>query len=207
MKTTKEKVSYCIGLETGRNLKQQFADMETELLRQGFLDALEGTPPKLAQDEVISIMQSLRQQIEQQQKEFITKLAEDNKNEGEAFLESNKRKEGVVALSSGLQYKVLQKGSGAKPSLTDVVSVHYRGTFLDGQVFDSSYERGKPQVFPVNRVIPGWSQALQLMQVGDKVQVFIPHYLAYGEAGFGDDIPPCTTLVFEMELLGIEQGN
>jgi FKBP-type peptidyl-prolyl cis-trans isomerase FklB len=204
MKTTKEKVSYCIGLETGRNLMRQFSDMDVDLLLDGFQDALTQSDPKLQQDEVQSIMQALRQQVEQQQKVFYSKLSEQNKKEGETFLKENKEKEGIVTLASGLQYKVLQEGTGAKPTPVDVVSVHYRGTFLNGQIFDSSYERGKPHSFPVNRVIPGWSEALQLMRVGDKWQIFVPHYLAYGEAGFGNEIGPNTTLVFEMELLGIE---
>lgn len=203
MKTTKQKVSYCIGLETARNLLRQFTDMDLKLLEDGFKDAIANTTPKLEQNEVQSIMQALRQQVDQQQKQFITKLSEDNRKEGEVFLLANKEKEGVVTLNSGLQYKVLSPGTGPKPTAVDVVSVHYRGSFIDGRIFDSSYERGKPHAFPVNRVIAGWSEALQLMRVGDKWQIFIPHYLAYGEAGFGNEIGPCTTLIFEMELLGI----
>jgi FKBP-type peptidyl-prolyl cis-trans isomerase FklB len=203
MKTTREKVSYCIGLETGRNLKRQFSDMDSGLLKDGFDDGIRENNPKLSAEEIQSIMQALRQQIEQQQRQYFAKVSEQNKNEGEAFLEENKQKDGVQVLKSGLQYKVLQSGDGEKPTPVDVVSVHYRGSFINGQIFDSSYERGKPQVFPVNRVIPGWSEALQHMQVGDKWQIVVPHYLAYGDAGFGNEIGPCTTLIFEMELLGI----
>lgn len=203
MKSTREKVSYCLGLETGRNLQRQFNDMDAELLRKGFEDAIANNNPKLSQDEVQSIMQALKQQVEMQQKQFYAKLSEQNRQEGENYLEANKANEGVVTLKSGLQYKVLTPGTGPKPTPADVVSVHYRGSFINGSIFDSSYERGKPQVFPLNRVIPGWSEALQLMRVGDKWQIVIPHYLAYGEAGFGNEIGPNTTLVFEMELLGI----
>ena len=203
MKSTREKVSYCIGLETGKNLKKQFSDMDFDLLQKGFEDGVSDGMPKLTQEEIQSIMQALRQQIEQQQKQYMAKVSEQNRQEGETFLEENKQKEGVKILKSGLQYKVLQSGTGAKPTPADVVSVHYRGSFINGAIFDSSYERGKPQVFPVNRVIPGWSEALQHMQVGDKWQIVVPHYLAYGEAGFGNEIGPCTTLIFEMELLGI----
>ncbi len=203
MKSTREKVSYCIGLETGKNLKKQFSDMDFELLQKGFEDGVHDDLPKLNQEEVQSIMQALQQQIEQQQRQHFAKVSEQNRHEGEAFLEENKQNEGVKVLRSGLQYKVLQGGTGPKPTAADVVSVHYRGSFINGRIFDSSYERGKPQVFPVNRVIPGWSEALQLMQVGDKWQICVPHYLAYGEAGFGNEIGPCTTLVFEMELIGI----
>ena len=203
MKSTREKVSYCIGLETGRNLKRQFSDMDSGLLEKGFEDGIMENNPKLSQEEIQSIMQALRQQIEQQQRQYFAQVSEQNKKEGEDFLEENKKKDGVRVLKSGLQYKVLQNGNGDKPTPVDVVSVHYRGSFINGAIFDSSYERGKPQVFPVNRVIPGWSEALQHMQVGDKWQIVVPHYLAYGEAGFGNEIGPCTTLIFEMELLGI----
>ena len=203
MKSTREKVSYCIGLETGKNLKQQFVDMDLQLLSEGFHDALSDADPKLSHDEVRSVMIALRKQVESQQKQFISKLSEENKKAGEAFLAENKKKEGVTTLSSGLQYKVITKGDGPSPTLLDVVTAHYKGTFLDGRVFDSSYERGKPNVFPVNRVIPGWAEVLQLMQVGDKWQVFIPSYLAYGEMGFGNEIGPNTTLIFEMELINI----
>jgi FKBP-type peptidyl-prolyl cis-trans isomerase FklB len=203
MKTTREKVSYCIGLETGKNLKRQFSDMDFDLLQKGFEDGISDAAAKLVPEEIESIMQALRQQVEQQQRQFFAKVSEQNRKEGEAYLEENKQKEGVQVLKSGLQYKVIQPGTGPKPTPADVVSVHYRGSFINGSIFDSSYERGKPQVFPVNRVIPGWSEALQHMQVGDKWQIVIPHYLAYGEAGFGNEIGPCTTLVFEMELIGI----
>jgi FKBP-type peptidyl-prolyl cis-trans isomerase FklB len=207
MKSTKEKVSYCIGLETGKNLKQQFTDIDMDLLNEGFQDGITNSSPKLSQDEIRSILIALRNQIESQQKQYIAQVAEENKKEGETFLSTNKTKEGVVTLSSGLQYKVMKEGAGEKPTLFDVVSVHYKGHFVDGRVFDSSYERGKPQVFPVNRVIQGWSEALQMMKVGDKWQLFIPHYLAYGEHGFGQEIGPNTTLIFEMELLSINNGN
>lgn len=203
MNTTKEKVSYCIGLETARNLMRQFGDMDLKLLEAGFMDALTNNRPRIENPEVESIMQALKGQVEQQQKQFFAQLSEQNRKEGEAFLSENKKKEGVITLNSGLQYKILSSGTGAKPTPADVVNVHYRGTFIDGRIFDSSYERGKPHVFPVNRVISGWSEALQLMHVGDKWQVFVPHYLAYGEGGFGEEIGPCTTLIFEMELLGI----
>ena len=203
MKSTREKVSYCLGLETGRNLLRQFNDMDIELLLKGFKDATDRSDPKLGQDEIQSIMQALRQQVETQQRQFYAKLSEQNRKDGEAYLENNKAQEGVTTLRSGLQYKVLTPGTGPKPTPADVVSVHYRGSAINGTIFDSSYERGKPQVFPLNRVIPGWSEALQLMHVGDKWQIVIPHYLAYGEAGYGNEIGPNTTLVFEMELLGI----
>lgn len=206
MKTTKEKVSYCIGLETGKNLKQQFADMDVQLLNEGFQDGLSDASPKLTSDEIRSILVALKNQVESQQKQYIAQLAENNKKQGDVFLSLNKQKEGVVALPSGLQYKVLKSGSGAKPSLFDHVTIHYKGTFTDGRVFDSSFDRGEPATFPLNRLIAGWSEALQLMQIGDKWQLFVPSYLAYGEQGYGPEIGPNTTLVFEVELLGINQA-
>jgi FKBP-type peptidyl-prolyl cis-trans isomerase FklB len=203
MNSTKEKVSYCIGIETGRSLIQQFADMDFESLLLGFKHAIQGESPKLPADEMRSVMQALKQQIEQQQRQYIAKASEENKKLGQAFLAENKNKEGVITLPSGLQYKVLHEGNGPSPTTLDLVQTHYRGYFLDGRVFDSTYERGKPQTFPVNRVIPGWSEALKMMKVGDKWQIFIPSYLAYGEMGFGNEIGPNMTLIFEMELLGI----
>lgn len=207
MKTTKEKVSYCIGLETGRNLKQQFADMDFELLLQGFQDAISGNNPELNQEEVQSILMALRQQVEAQQRQYFARVSEENKRRSESFLAENKDKDGIVALPSGLQYKVLSASqqSGPTPTPLDVVKVHYRGSFIDGRVFDSSYQRGQPHVFPLNRVIAGWTEVLQKMKVGDKWQVFIPPYLAYGENGFGQEIGPNMALIFELELLGINE--
>jgi FKBP-type peptidyl-prolyl cis-trans isomerase FklB len=207
MQTTKEKVSYCIGLETGKNLKQQFADMDFKYLAEGFHDALKDMPPQLAQEEIKSILVALRNQIETQQRQHFTRLSEENKQRGEAFLAENKTKEGVVTLQSGLQYKVLTSGPGKGPHPTplDVVKIHYRGSFIDGRVFDSSYQRGQPVSFPLNRVITGWSEIVQKMQVGDKWQVFIPSYLAYAENGYGQEIGPNATLIFEIELLGINE--
>lgn len=203
--STKDKVSYCIGLETGRNLKQQFGEMNLDFLKEGFSDALAGSRPQLEQQEIQSLLTALRQQIESQQRQHFTQISEENKKEGEAFLLENKGKEGIHTLSSGLQYKVLSsKGGGLeRPTALDTVKIHYRGSFIDGRVFDSSYQRGEPLIIPLNRAIPGWAEAVSLMSIGDQWQVFIPSYLAYGETGFGPEIGPNVTLVFEMELLGI----
>ncbi len=207
MKSTKEKVSYCIGLETARNLKQQFADLDLQCLTQGFNDALSETTPQLTQEEIHSVLAALRNQVESQQRQHFAKIAEENKKRSESFLSENKNKEGMTTLTSGLQYKVLAKGQAPSPHPTplDFVKIHYRGSFIDGRVFDSSYQRGQPHVFPLNRVIPGWIEVLQLMTVGDKWQVFIPPYLAYGEMGFGQEIGPNMALVFEIELLSINE--
>lgn len=205
MESNREKVSYCIGLETGKNIRNQFKDIDLELLKKGFSDAIAERTPALEVDEINNILTALSEQIQNQQKEFVLHVSDKNRQEGEAFLEQNKSKPGVITLGSGLQYKILATGTGPCPTLYDTVTIHYRGQFLDGTVFDSSYERGKPAQFPVNRVIPGWSEALKLMKVGDKWQVFIPSYLAYGEGGYGPHIEPNALLIFEMELLGISK--
>ena len=139
------------------------------------------------------------------QQEMAKKLGEKNKAEGEAFLAENKKKEGVITLPSGLQYKVIKAGTGKKPKATDTVTVHYQGTLIDGKEFDSSYRRGQPVTFPVNGVIPGWTEALQLMEEGAKWQIFIPSSLAYGDRGAGRDIGPHATLIFEIELVSIQE--
>jgi len=203
MKNNKEKVSYCIGLETGKNLGEQFVDIDTTMLIDGIQDGLRKNTPKLPAQEISALLAMLRQQVEQQQKTFIASLAEKNKQEGMQFLQKNKQSAGVISLPSGLQYTVLQAGSGPTPTLFDTVRVHYTGSFIDGRVFDSSYKRGEPVTFPVNKVIPGWSEVLQLMKVGDRWKVYIPSYLAYGEQGFGREIGPNMTLIFEMEIVSI----
>lgn len=204
MESNREKVSYCIGLEAGKNIKGQFKDIDQELLKKGFEHAIAEKNPELERDEIKEILTALQKQVQQQQKAFIEQVATKNKEEGEAFLKENADKEGVKVLSSGLQYKILESGSGETPSMHDEVSMHYRGTLINGTVFDSTYEREKPQDFPVSRVIPGWTEALKMMRVGDKWQVFIPSYLAYGETGYGPQIEPNATLIFEMELIKIK---
>jgi len=178
MDTQREKVSYCIGLEAGKNLKMQFGDIDITLLNQGFLDALTEIPPKLAQEEIKSILQALKQEMEKQRQNYLLELSEENKRTGELFLQENKEKEGIVVLPSGLQYKVLKNGIGPSPHPFDVVATHYRASFIDGTVFESTYEQGRPQVFPLARVIAGWSEALQLMKVGDKWQLFVPTFMS-----------------------------
>lgn len=203
MQTKREKVSYCIGLESGRNIATQFKDIDHELLKKGFTDALAGRTPSLDRGEIESILTALQRQIQEQQRAFVEQISEKNMEEGQEFLEENKNKEGVKTFPSGLQYKILASGNGDSPSIHDKVTVHYRGYFIDGTVFDSSYERKEPAEFPVNAVIPGWSEALKKMRVGDKWQLFIPSYLAYGEGGYGPQIQPNMMLIFEMELLKI----
>ena len=201
MENTSEKASYCIGLEAGTNIRRQFADVDMKTLSEGFTDGLKGSAPKLKPEEIQNILHAIRAQMEHQQKEMIGKIAQENKVKGEQFFADNKKKPGIVSVASGLQYQVLAQGTGDKPTLFDVVEVHYKGSFINGTVFDSSYDRGQPAVFPVNRIIPGWTEALQLMPVGSKWKLFIPSYLAYGEVGYGNQIPPNAALIFELELL------
>jgi FKBP-type peptidyl-prolyl cis-trans isomerase len=206
LETQKQKVSYSIGMDIGKNLKQNEIDVEMEALARGIKDALadSGSTPLLTQAQIEETMQKFQQEMMVKQNEKENAMSGKNKNEGEVFLVENAQKEGVVALPSGLQYKIVKAGNGPKPKLTDEVTTHYRGTLTDGTEFDSSYKRGQPTSFPVNGVIAGWTEALQLMPVGSKWQLFIPSNLAYGERGAGGVIGPNATLVFEIELLAIK---
>jgi FKBP-type peptidyl-prolyl cis-trans isomerase FklB len=159
----------------------------------------------MTDQDMIETMTAFQKEVMAKQQEAVKKLGEKNKAEGEAFLAENKKKEGVTTLPSGLQYKAVKAGSGKKPKATDTVTVHYRGTSIDGTEFDSSYRRGQPVSFPVNGVIPGWTEALQLMEEGAKWQVFIPSGLAYAERGAGREIGPNAALIFEIELISIQE--
>jgi FKBP-type peptidyl-prolyl cis-trans isomerase len=202
--TQKQKVSYSIGLDIGRNCKQGEIDIDLAALVQGIKDAISDSTPMLTDAQVRETMQQFQQEMITKQSEKSNMVAEKNKKEGEAFLAENAKKEGVVTLPSGLQYKIIQQGSGRKPKLTDEVTTHYRGTLLDGTEFDSSYKRGEPTSFPVNGVISGWTEALQLMPVGSKWQLFIPSNLAYGMRGAGGTIGPNAALIFDIELIAIK---
>ncbi len=201
LKTQKEKLSYIIGMDMGKNLKNQSVDIDPNILAKGIKDGLSGGKNLLTDQEIRETMAAF-------QKEMVAKqqaLGEKNKKEGEAFLAENKKKKGVTTLPSGLQYKVVKAGTGKKPKPTDTVTVHYQGTLIDGTEFDSSYRRGQPVTFPVNGVIPGWTEALGLMQEGAKWQLFIPSNLAYGERGTGSQIGPNAALIFEVELISIQE--
>lgn len=205
LKEKKERVSYSIGMDIGGNLKRQPFEVDPELLAQGVRDALTGGKTLLTEEEARQTLADLQKELMEKQQEHVRKMMEKNKKEGEEFLAANRKKEGVVALPSGLQYKVLKAGSGSTPKLTDTVETHYRGTLIDGTEFDSSYKRGETATFPVGGIIEGWKEALQKMKVGDKWQLFVPAELAYGERGAGREIGPNQTLIFEVELLGIKQ--
>ena len=202
-KTVKDQASYGIGFNIGNSLKQDELDVNAAMIARGLIDALSGTKPILTEEQMQKALAEFQKIVEQQATQRADKAAQ----EGEAFLAENAKKEGVVTLPSGLQYKVLTKGNGASPKETDTVRTHYHGTLINGKVFDSSVERGEPAEFPVNRVIPGWTEALQLMKVGDKWQLFIPSKLAYGKRGSPGGIAPDTALIFEVELLDILSGE
>ncbi len=213
LKDLKQKVSYGIGLNIGRSMKAQTVDVDAELLARGIKDALAGGKPLLTDQELQETMLALKQEMEGKQREMVAKQAgaskvigDKNKKEGTAFLAANAKKPGITTLKSGLQYKVVKEGTGPSPKATDEVKTNYRGTLIDGTEFDSSYKRGEPATFPVNGVIAGWTEALQLMKVGSKWQLFIPAELAYGpNPQPGGPIGPDATLVFDIELLGIEK--
>jgi FKBP-type peptidyl-prolyl cis-trans isomerase FklB len=201
--TEKEKASYAIGLNVGKGLHRDSIDVDPKILLKGLEDALTDSKLLLTDDEIKTVLTDLQNQVRQKQEEKRLALIETNKKEGDAFLAANKTKEGVVTLPSGLQYKVLVAGTGPKPTATDSVVCNYKGTLLDNTEFDSSYKRGQPATFPVTGVIKGWTEALQLMPVGSKWQLFIPPDLAYGERG-QSTIGPNATLVFEVELVSIQ---
>jgi FKBP-type peptidyl-prolyl cis-trans isomerase FklB len=205
LKSQKDKISYVIGVDIGRNLQKGSIDFDPDILAKGIKDALSGGKPLLTEQEIRETTAVFQKELMAKQEEVAKKLGEKNKKEGEAFLAENKKKEGVKTLPSGLQYKVIKEGTGKKPKITDTVTTHYRGNLIDGIEFDSSYRRGKPAGFPVNGVIPGWTEALQLMGEGAKWQLFIPPNLAYGERGAGRDIGPDATLIFEIELISIQE--
>ncbi len=200
----KARVSYSIGLNFGNNLKQQSIEVDPAILARGLQDALSGAQALMTEDEISQCMTQFQQDMSVKQREKASMEADKNMREGETFLSENKNKEGVVTLASGLQYKVITAGTGPTPKLTDTVTTHYRGTLLDGTEFDSSHKRNQPATFQVNGVIPGWTEALQLMHVGSKWQLFIPANLGYGARGAGGKIGPNATLIFDIELLGIK---
>ncbi|KAA9345685.1 FKBP-type peptidyl-prolyl cis-trans isomerase [Adhaeribacter soli] len=204
MKTLKEKISYIIGRDMASNFSKQGIEIEAEQLVAGLKDAMAGKPSLLSAEETQQTMMQLQAEMEQKFQEKAGKQGENNKREGQEFLAANKSKEGVHTLPSGLQYEILREGSGKTPARTDQVTTHYKGTLIDGTVFDSSYERGQPVTFPVNGVIAGWTQALMLMQEGAKWRLYIPSDLAYGAQGAGADIGPNATLIFDVELLEVK---
>ncbi len=199
LKDLKDKVSYSIGLNIGFNFKKQNMDLNPDILASGIKDAM-ANKPQMTQDQVKETMAAFEKDMIEKQKAAGAKNAAD----GEKFLAENKKKDGVKTTASGLQYKVMKEGSGAAPVASDTVTVNYRGTLLDGTEFDSSYKRNEPATFPLQGVIPGWTEGVQLMKKGAKYQFFIPSSLAYKDKSPGADIPPNSTLIFEIDLLEIK---
>ena len=203
----KDRVNYSLGYQIGGDLKRQGVELQSELVVKGIQDAIAGTNPLMTPQEMRTSLVDLKKRIEKTEREKLLKDSVKNLSEGEAFLSENARKEGIKVLSSGLQYRVVSEGSGATPKATDTVTVNYRGTHIDGTEFDSSFKRNKPASFQVDRVIRGWTEALQLMKEGAKWELFIPAKLAYGERGAGNGIPPNSTLIFEVELISVGAGG
>ena len=211
LKTVIQKVSYGIGLNIGRDLKRNGVEVDAALLAKGVADAVAGREQALSDEEIRAAMVALQRELadraaQQQlaQNDELRKQAEKNLADGAAFLEANAKKDGVKTLASGLQYQVVKAGDGTTPKASDTVRTHYSGKLLDGTEFDSSYKRGEPATFGVTQVIPGWTEALQLMKVGSKWKLFIPARLAYGVRGSPPNIGPNAVLVFDIELLAIE---
>jgi FKBP-type peptidyl-prolyl cis-trans isomerase FklB len=207
LKTPRDKFSYALGMKMGANLHKQSVPVDANILARGLKDSLTGTKTLLTDEEAQAAIVEVQNDLRKKQQEKMQAEGAANKKDGEAFLAANKSKEGVVTLPSGLQYKILKEGTGAKPTAADSVVCNYRGTLINGTEFDSSYKRGQPATFPVTGVIKGWTEALQIMPVGSKWQLFIPPDLAYGERGPGPEIGSNSTLIFEVELLSIEDKS
>jgi FKBP-type peptidyl-prolyl cis-trans isomerase FklB len=204
LKEEDDKVSYRIGYQMGSDFKRQGISIKPEVFVKGIQDALDGTQPQLSSQEMRQLLMDLRKRVTAAQQKQRSAQGGKNVAEGKAFLGANGKKDGVTTLDSGLQYQVIQEGSGTPPKATDEVTVHYRGTLLDGTEFDSSYSRGQPATFQLNRVIKGWTEGLQLMKPGAKYKFFIPSDLAYGARGAGATIGPNSTLIFEVELISVK---
>lgn len=204
-KTPKEKYSYALGMEIGSGFRKQALDLDPESLGRGFADAFSGGKTLLTQDEMRAALAAAQEEYKQKQAAQRVVRAQEALKMGQDFLAANKKKEGVVTLTSGLQYKILKPGAGEKPDPDDTVVCNYRGTFVDGTEFDNSENHNGPATFSLKGVIRGWAEALQLMPVGSKWQLFIPPQLAYGENGAGQFIPPNSTLIYEVELLAVKE--
>jgi FKBP-type peptidyl-prolyl cis-trans isomerase FklB len=205
--TQKDKFSYALGMNLGTNLHKSAVPVDPNIVFRGLKDALAGGKTALTEDQARAALTEVQNEMRKKQQEQMQAAGAVSKKEGDAFLAANKTKEGVVTLPSGLQYKILTQGTGPKPAATDSVVCNYRGTLINGTEFDSSYKRGQPATFPVSGVIKGWTEALQLMPVGSKWQLFVPADLAYGERSPAPEIGPDSTLIFEVELLSIQNST
>ncbi len=207
LETEQQKLGYSLGLMLGERLKADVEELDVDALRRAVETVYSGAEPLLKPEEVEATMMAFQKKKVEEQQAALTKMAEENLTKGQAFMAENAKKEGVVTTESGLQYEVLTAGEGASPVAEDTVKVHYRGSLINGTDFDSSYSRGEPVSFPLNGVIPGWTEGLQLMKVGGKARLVLPAELAYGPGGMGEAIGPNETLVFEVELLEINPAQ
>lgn len=207
LETFNQKLSYAMGSDVGKYFKGLGKEIDYESLVKGIADGYSGAELAMKQDEIVMVQKKFGAMLQERQAAELEQLKEKNKAAGAAFLDENKKKKGVVVTDSGLQYEFITKGEGAIPKASDQVKVDYVGSLIDGTEFDSSIKRGEPVVFGVNQVIPGWSEALQLIPVGSKVRLVIPSELAYGEQGVMPRIEPNSVLVFEVDLLGIESAE
>lgn len=201
--TEEQKVSYSLGVILGQKLHQDMQEMDLDAFQAGLKSVYDGEEPALTQEEISMTMQAYQTKKMDEQRKAMEELAEANKKAGEEFMAENAKKDNVTTTESGLQYEEVVAGTGAQPTAEDTVKVHYRGTLIDGTEFDSSYSRNEPVSFPLNGVIPGWTEGLQLMKEGGKAKLVIPSDLAYGPGGMGNAIGPNSTLVFEVELLEV----
>jgi FKBP-type peptidyl-prolyl cis-trans isomerase len=202
--TEKARVSYALGMDLGKQLREKKVDVDPAIFGRALADALAGGTLLLTEQESQTLVSALQEKLQRQEFAKVALTAERNTREGHAFLAANRTKDGVVTLASGLQYRVLKAGTGPKPKAEDTVTCHYRGTLIDGTEFDSSYARGEPFTAPLKNVIKGWGEALQLMPAGSKWQIVVPSELAYGSRGAGGKIPPNATLIFEIELVAVK---
>lgn len=204
LNSDKDKTSYALGMNIAQDFKNRGWDINPDLFAKGFQEAFSGSKTTLSDEEMATVLMSFQKSVMEKQTADMKVAGEKFKKEGEDFLEANKMKKDVITTASGLQYKIITEGTGPIPKAGDTVTTHYRGTLIDGTEFDSSYKRNEPATFPVNGVIPGWTEALQLMKTGSKWQLFIPSKLAYGERGAGKVIGPNAALIFDIELISID---
>lgn len=202
LKSQKDKVSYSIGVDIGRNLKRQNLDLNPVIVGAGIRDIFDSLKIQMSDSDMTQVMMAFQTEMREKQQRQTRELGERNKKAGADFLAANKTKQGVVTLPDGLQYKVIKTGTGPKPKASDSVTVHYRGTLVDGTEFDNTLKRGGPETFPLKDVVKGWSEAIQMMNIGSKWEIYIPSDLGFGEQGAGSVIPPNSVLIFEVELLG-----
>ncbi|MGL5741091.1 MAG: FKBP-type peptidyl-prolyl cis-trans isomerase N-terminal domain-containing protein [Legionella sp.] len=204
--TDKDKLSYSIGADLGKNFKNQGIDINPDALAKGMQDGMSGSQLILTEQQMKDVLNKFQKDLMAKRSSEFNKKSDENKSKGEAFLSGNKSKPGIVVLPSGLQYKIIEAGTGAKPSKSDTVTVEYTGTLIDGTVFDSTEKNGKPATFQVSQVIPGWTEALQLMPAGSTWEIFVPSDLAYGPRSVGGPIGPNETLIFKIHLISVKKA-